>query len=558
MNSLPSDEVRAHLVADALRHRWRIVVAVALLFTVAVGAFALSQSPSYTATAKVLVQPIPGNALTSDLSSNTSQTTVAMETEASLVTSPEVTTLANKTLRDNLDAGSPAVTATVPENTLIVRIDFKANSRARAQAGAQAFATAFLAYRSDKAKANVKFTLDSLEKQAKTAQDNLKRASTTASGPKPPPDAASQVQLYASRLAGLQASIGELQTTNTQSGSVVTPARVPDSRTGVSPALLIGAAALLSIAGGLAIAIARERNDDHIRASAEPVLMGVPVLATIPWRSMAQIHQLGSETGSDEELDDAFRRARTGILASTQGPAVLAVSAVEGREPVAEVATGLARTLLRAGYNTVLVDASVDGSGPSDSLLDEDNDGLAKLLSDDAVSSIALVEVDGLKVLASGVSTESVRDLYASDRLAAIFKTLSGTADFVVVAAPDSSTAEGSAVALASDAVALVATDRLTTHRHLEDTLDRLHTLGASVLGIVVTPRHRPAAPRSSKDDDPAISDVTPARESADDEASNARRRTLWHPLRRVNPPDNLTPIPDDAADSDEQHSVRK
>ena len=171
METLQRDDVRLHIVADALRRRFVLIVVVVALVTAAIGAYVMHLAPSYAASAKVLIRPIPGNALSLDSSKNGQQVTVAMETEAGLVNSPKVAALVSKALHATVTAGSPAVSATVPPNTQIVEIQYTAHSARAAQEGAQAYADAFLVFRAGEADDNLQHGLAVLAKQAKSAGD---------------------------------------------------------------------------------------------------------------------------------------------------------------------------------------------------------------------------------------------------------------------------------------------------------------------------------------------------------------------------------------------------
>ena len=243
VETLPADDVHTHIVADALKRRLFAILALVIVVTGATAAYVTRLEPSYTASAKVLIRPIPGNALSLDSSKNGQQVTVAMETEAGLVNSPNVAALVAKTLKTDVAAGSTAVAATVPPNTQIVEIQYTSASARGAQQGAQAYADAFLVFRASQANDNLQHQLNILAKQAKSAEESLKKSSIAASSDNPPADAAAQVQLYTNRLANLQETIGELQAQATDAGSVVTPATAPPAPTGLDPLFLVLGAA---------------------------------------------------------------------------------------------------------------------------------------------------------------------------------------------------------------------------------------------------------------------------------------------------------------------------
>ena len=94
-------------------------------------------------------------------------------------------------------------------------------------------------FRASQANDNLQHQLNILAKQAKSAEESLKKSSIAASSDNPPADAAAQVQLYTNRLANLQETIGQsLQAQATDAGSVVTPATAPPAPTGSDPLFL--------------------------------------------------------------------------------------------------------------------------------------------------------------------------------------------------------------------------------------------------------------------------------------------------------------------------------
>lgn len=489
METLPRDDVQPHIVADALRRHWLIIVVVMLLLTGAATAFALIRTQEYTASAKVLVRPVPGNALAPDSATSTQQVTVAMETEAGLVNSPGVTALVSKDLGTEIEAGSPAIKATVPPNTEIVQMEFTGTSAGAARDGAQAFADAFLQYRTAQAESTQKQQIDSLEKQAKVADENLKRAAKIAAQKNPPPDAASQVQLYASRLAALQASIGQLQVTDTDAGTVVTPAKLPTSPAGLSPILLVLAAAALGLGGGVVLAIWRERNDDHVRAASETSLIGVPTFGALP--AEEDEPRLIADRDPGDALHDAYRRIRTGVLVTTTRPSVVVISAVSGADPSSEVAANLGLSLAAAGYQVTVVDATIQHADMADLLGVSERPGLSDMLVGDLDMDTDLPRTHGLSVLPAGTDPVKAREFYAGTGVQTLVALLRKRSDYVIVSAAPASTSDGNNVALVGDGLLLVVADNQTTHEQVANVVERAQRLEVPVLGAIFTPHAR-------------------------------------------------------------------
>ena len=114
MESRTADDGKRVAIGGALRRHAVIVVAVILLGELAAGLFLYKRSPEYVATTKVLLNPIPGNALTTASTSNGQLVTVAMETEAGLVGSPAVEALAARKLGRGPTARCPPASRRTP------------------------------------------------------------------------------------------------------------------------------------------------------------------------------------------------------------------------------------------------------------------------------------------------------------------------------------------------------------------------------------------------------------------------------------------------------------
>lgn len=482
------EEVRLRITTRAIRHQAWLVVVVVLVLTAAVGAYSFTRTPSYESRAKVVLRPITGNAFSEESSRNSQQVTVAMETEAGLVSSPAVTDLVSGKLGYLVPPGSNAVSATVPANTQIVEIAFSAGSPAKAQAGAEAFATAFLRYRADQATATRGRQLDILNKQATTASESLQVASRESAKVDPPPEAAAQVQLYTSRLASLQDSISVLQATQTDAGAVVTPADRPSGQAGLSAFVLTGLAAIFALLLGVGVGMWRERNDDRLRAEDTDVA-DLPLLGRLRAETTTRRYLVDPD---DAFSQDDYRRIRTVVAAITVRPAVVVFSSVSEEvetSVTAEVTANLALSLRAAGYQVALVDAALGHGGVAEICQIPSSPGLSDALQNERVEP-TLTASHGVFVLAAGSNPGAARAVLGGEALPHLLTQLRRRYDFVLVVASDASSAEGSAAAIAADGVVLVVVERTTTHGLVDAAAHRMDVLGSRVLGCVAI-RHR-------------------------------------------------------------------
>ena len=511
MDTLPREEIRIGLVADAMRRRWRTVVAIALAFFAVVGLLALLLPASYSSTSDVLLNPTPGNALTVDSARSGDQINVAMQTEAGLVKSPAVADLVSVTVGATVKAGDSDLDITVPSNTQIVRVTYAADTPERATRYADAFAKGLLQYRSDQARSTVQGQLDQLKRQSDTASAGLAKAAKVASAASPSAEAVAQVQLYTNRLATLQDQIGTLEATPVAPGSVITPATVPRSRDGISPLLLALAGLFVGLAVGVATAIWRERTDDRIRARAEVSVAGVPVLGVVPAAISGGSGLIGP---GDSHLADAYRAVRAGVLATAAPPAVIAIAALdEGLDAAAHrVAVNIASSIAVTHHDVVLVDATLGTGDIAQMVGATSGRGLADALREE-LDLVPTVAVDGgYSVVPEGASPLNARELLASAHFRHVIDELATRHDFVIVAGPSANLAESSEVALAATGLVVVTAERRSEEGTVSRLVRRADQLGVSVLGMVAVEYAKDDVEASPARPGPGYGDVTASR----------------------------------------------
>ena len=231
------------LIRSALRRHIVIVLALTALGG-AIGAAAAALQPvAYTSTASVLIRPAAGNSLSPQTpTGNGTQLTVAMTTEVSLVTTPAVAALASKEYGSTLPGSQERVAATVPPSTQIITVSYTAPTAEKAQRAAEAYATAFRAFRAANARQVTDNQVAALQKQLASATAALKTAALRAATETDPRAySAQQVQLYAERIAALNNSISTIETTGQDAGSVVRSSGKPSAPNGIDSWMFVAA-----------------------------------------------------------------------------------------------------------------------------------------------------------------------------------------------------------------------------------------------------------------------------------------------------------------------------
>lgn len=470
----------------ALRHH---LLPIALTYLVVLGAawaYISSVTPAYTSKAVVLVSPVPGNPLTADAAgASGAQLSVAMETEAGIVTTPAVADLASTTAGRVVPDEGERLSVEVPGGTQTVRISFSSESREDAQAGAQAFADAYLAYRGDRAEASQSTRLDRLQAQAESADENLRRAIDEAGEGDTVTYASQEVQLYADRLAQLNESISTTEVVSTDPGAVLNPADTPEGPDGVRALWILLAAMFVGLLLGVLFAVLREWRKDLVRESEAFDVQGVPIFAKVsPVAGGAAFFGEGHPTNRE-----AYRRLRASVVANGPRPHVLSVAAVDPAEHASVVASNLSVAFAEAGFSVLVIAADPHDLGVENSFDIPSAPGLSEIVSRQLPPRDAFVSVSGVTVLPAGADPEGARELYAGPTFRQVVDDVRHEFDYILIAAAGAGSADGDAVISAADSVLMVLTASRTTHASVAAALDRLARLDIRTLGAVLAPR---------------------------------------------------------------------
>ena len=225
-----SEFIDLRVYLTALRRR-RTVIAVLAALGLGLGlGYSKLQTPLYTATAEVLINPPPGS---STLNLNN---TISVGTEAQVVKSAPVADVAAKSL------GSPPVSTQLLKHvsvktspsSFVMGISYSDPNSSQAAAGANAFANAYLEYRQQLGDDQIAQQQDSIGKQIAQLQSEqkLENKALEASTPgtivyRNAQDALNQLSV---RLAVLASSIAELPTF-VNPGQIILPAVAPAQAT---------------------------------------------------------------------------------------------------------------------------------------------------------------------------------------------------------------------------------------------------------------------------------------------------------------------------------------
>jgi capsular polysaccharide biosynthesis protein len=482
-----------------LRRQWSVVVAAMVVGAVLAGAYLAVAPREYTSATSVLVTAA-NNAATS----GPARATINLDTEAQLVTSTETVSaaaaglgLAGQEAEDLRDR----TTVTVPPNTDILTISFVAPTAEEAQAGARAFAQAYLDARRASTEAALDAEYDALQSRIDEVAEQL-RIVTEAIAALPansPLRASSENQAAAlsNQLAGLGSQQNQVRASAVQPGRVVTEPSLPSSPSSPDVPMTLVAGALLGLLLGIGLAALRHRADDAIRTADDlSHRTAVPTVGVLT----APLHEgevfLTPAASADGRVYVRLRNLVTSGLEQRSSRVVLVAGVRRGGGPVA---ANLAASLARAGEDVCLVCADVFGDTAPALLGRAAGAGLAEVLAGDQPLDQALRRVPdlpGLRVLGPGKDPDRADALLQTRVTRKLLDRLQETVSYIVVEVPQ--TTDGTAaqtLVSAADLCLLVVETGSTRAVDVADAVGQLETAQRPVLGAVVVAYDETATP---------------------------------------------------------------
>jgi polysaccharide biosynthesis transport protein len=250
----------------------------------------------------------------------------------------------------------------------------------------------------------------------------------------------------------------------------------------------------------------RVRSPKQVAAST-----GAPVLGVLPKDAARRNRKLELATDSTSAYAEALRRLRANLLYAEVDapPKTIAFISPTSAISTTATATNLAIVVNGTGRQVCLIDADMrqsrvsryigeshvvkaraGGGGHHRETSPGAVEDLGTVLSGDAVPNDVFFRVanTGIDVLLAGPPSKTAGEILASDALAHLLAELRSKYDFVFCDTPGLLTAnDGADVGRACDGVVLVATQGKTRIDQLSETAETLRSLGANVIGAVLT-----------------------------------------------------------------------
>lgn len=497
------------LLSTLRRRMWSIVL-IAAVFVGGALLFAYTRTPLYASDAEVLVQP---PLALSAIGNAPASTSISLDTERELVASTVVAQIVADEM--GVDAGALLghVSTSVPPNTQIIEITFSDPSPERAQRGAQAFADAYLEFRSQRSLDAFTSVRADIQRQIQNVQEGLQEArvdlAAADEGSPEQQQAQNEIELLTGQLVVYRNQLGTLSVFDVDPGEVIERAGLPTAAAYPDPVLYALIALLVGTAVGVVVALLRERLSDRVRGKSDlEEYLGAPVLAVVPrvsgWRrhKRAKLVVLEAPQAAGAE---AYRTLRTNLqfLARSADVRVVLVTSPGPGQGATTTAANLSVTLAQTGKRVMALSCDLRGPRLHGFFRSTNDVGLTDILSNRATTEQAakrVTGVSGLRVIASGPVEPAGAEKLASDTMGTLLAQLRGSADFVVIDTPPILTvADARSLVQWVDGVLLVVDATSATRTSVADAREALDQVEANVIGCVLNKLDPARASRSAE-----------------------------------------------------------
>jgi polysaccharide biosynthesis transport protein len=494
MADTSTSEVDLRAILGVLwRRKWSILLIVALTTGSALF-FSYRRTPIYSSTAEVQVTPLTA----AQILTTNPYSLANMDNEIHVVQSTAVAVLADKAMEGR--AGSGTLSVEVPTNTQILQIGYSHPDPETARDGAQAFANAYLTYRTrvavdayTQARQAIQTQIAKLRNDLEVAQAALEAAPA---GSSDETVAANQVDQLSSQLAGLNTQVASLVAPDITPGALIQPAEVPTSPSSPNHRQDVAVGFVAGLVLGVGFAFLRERMDDRIHSRPQlEVAVGAPVLAVVPnvpgWRKRSQT-RLVTISASGSPAAEAYRSLRTNLqfISRDGNMRVISVTSPHAGEGKTTTVANLATTLALTGKRVMALSADLRKPRLHRFFGLDNEEGLSSVLAGHAELADVARRVEGLdslRVVTSGPVPPNPAELLSSDAMESLLTLLRSSADYVVVdTAPALIVSDAMIVAPRVDGVVVVVDADETTGGAASHTIDQLEQVGGSVIGSVL------------------------------------------------------------------------
>lgn len=461
----------------------KLIVASAVLVAISIAVMSSAfQTPVYSASSEVLIQPRGQDGLFEDQVVNVNDR--AIQTEIQVIEGQAVQMRVQENLQ--LVDEPPDVNATSVGQTDVIALSVRSTNASNARVLADAYAEAYIDVRLEQ-------SVGELLAASSQVQQRINELETQIAGLD---DGDPTRNSLVAQLANFNGTLDELrvdQNLRTGGAIIIKSAELPESPVEPTPLRTAILAAVVGLLLGLGAAFLLDYLDDKVRSEEDlEKLTRKPVLAVVPVDPPPNNLPIAM-TEPDHASVEAYRGLRTNLqfLGLDEPINVVQVTSSLAGEGKTTTAVNLAVVLAQAGHRVALVDADLRRPRVHDVFAVPQSPGFTELLlGAEAKLAVNHVSIDGtnqLSVFTAGTVPSNPSELLTGRRTRKLLAEMGAYYDYVVVdSAPVLPVSDSVALSTSVDGMFVVAhADRVTTGQ-ITETLERLERVGAPVLGLVL------------------------------------------------------------------------
>jgi non-specific protein-tyrosine kinase len=487
------DVVDLREYAAVLRRRSLVIAVLAAMGLGLALGYCKLQTPIYTATAKVLVNPPPGD------SSQNLNNAISVDTEAQVAKSAPIAITAAAEMKTELIPTQllKHVTVKSTANTFILDISYWDPSPTQAALGANAFAKAYLEYKRQQAdeqiatqRSSIEGQLAELEQEQHTQNRILETNDPGTIAYRNARDALSQLSITRAVLASSLAQLPQI----VNPGQVILPAGPPKAPSSPKVPLNAALGLFLGLACGVVAAFLLDRMDDRIHRPADLELyLDAPVLAFVPHvkgRDRERVSQLIVHLDPRSPVAEAYRTIRASVLsmAHKRDLKVLGITSPVQGEGKSMTSANIAAALGQTDKRVLVLSADIRKPRIHEFFSATNERGLSEVL-EGMISFGDAVErsENNIWVLAGGHFPSQPAELLQSPAMGELLASVRKQFDFVIIDCPPVlGLADCLAVLPLVDAVLLVVQADKTRGGAILEVGDRLDRVGVSIDAVIM------------------------------------------------------------------------
>ncbi|MDQ1420037.1 MAG: tyrosine-protein kinase [Acidimicrobiaceae bacterium] len=456
----------------------------------------LLQTPTYQATASVVLRPSSAESLLNPSSNVASNFAANVQTEVSVVTSGPVkqAVRAQLGLTPNVSVASVGTTnviaisadSTVPENAAII---------------ANSYADNYINFRRNQdlngalaAESQIQTRIADLQTQVEKLNNQLR------TDPKSQATITPQIDSLVTQEGTFKQQLGQLQVAaalTSGDAQVVNAAAIPSTPVKPRPVRYLLLAIIAGLVLGVGAAFSVDFLDDSLKSTEEleRAIGFLPTAAAIPrvsnWRTK-DVPMLVSLTEPQSPAAESYRTLRTAIqFAALDRPMrTLQVTSPSAGEGKTTTLANLGVALAQGGHRVIITCCDLRRPRLHEFFGLDNTVGFTSVYMGNVPIQAALRTVpgvDGLRLLASGPLPLHPSDILASARAAEVFAALQSEADIVLIDSPPVlPVADAAILSQLADATLLVVTAGSTTRSQVINAVEALRQVDAPLFAAVV------------------------------------------------------------------------